>query len=72
MITLFAALFENKNLEPELLLEPDEAEPEEEEQREMSVAGGIAGFTLPLGKSPDNYNRKSFIKTTKAAFGGNK
>lgn len=55
----------------ELLAEPDEFEDDFEEQEEASVAGAVAGYTLPLGAKPKGYNRKEFVKSAKSSFGGN-
>ncbi len=62
------AIQEVKHAEEELLVEPD-FPPDEEDQEEVA-AGGVAGFALPLGASPPGYNRKRFISTARASFGG--
>jgi len=63
------AVSEAKHAEEELLLEPDFPPDDEEDQEEVS-AGGVAGFALPLGASPPGYDRKRFIRSARASFGG--
>lgn len=55
--------------EEQLLLEPD-VPPEDEEEQEEASAGGVAGFALPLGASPPGYDRKRFVRSARASFGG--
>lgn len=57
--------------EEELLTEPD-TPPEDEENQEEISAGGVAGYALPLGAAPAGYNRKRFVKSARASFGGEK
>lgn len=57
--------------EEELLTEPD-TPPEDEENQEEISAGGVAGYALPLGAATAGYNRKRFVKSARASFGGEK
>lgn len=54
----------------DLLLEPDISS-DEDEQLEMSVAGAIAGYTLPLGAAQTDLNKKHLNAISHSSFGGN-
>lgn len=61
-----------------LLVEPD-FDPERDETLdveptettdEASVAGAVAGYTLPLGASGPAFDRDEFVAVSRRAFGG--
>ena len=51
--TLYESSYEDdENKDEELLTEPDEPNPGEDEQKEVSGVSAIAGVTTPLGTGP--------------------
>jgi hypothetical protein len=46
-----------------LLLEPDFDTSGRNSKKEISLAGAVSGYTLPLGKSTNDFNKKKKFKS---------